>query len=143
MLARRSEAQANLLSRGSLVVTSLRRIGTHGAAWGGGTTVVQIVGLPGEKIEIAASVFIINGKKLNSEEFPVPQWLCDRKIEAISVPEGSYFTNAVYNVNERGRDAVNAGTVGNACLIRISDIQATAVMRWLPLTRRGFLRSNE
>lgn len=141
VLARRSRVQANLLTRGSLVITSLRGAGGHGAIWGGGAMVVQIVGLPGEKIEIADSVYIVNGKTLKSEQFPVPQWLRERNIPAISIPEGSYFINAVYNVH--GRGAVNAGTVGNACLIRISDIQATAVMRWLPLTRRGFLRSNE
>ena len=141
MLARRSRVQANLLTRGSLVITSLRGAGGHGARWGGGAMVVQIVGLPGENIEFTDTAFIINGKPLKNEQFPVPPWLRERNIPAISIPEGSYFINAVYNVH--GRGAVNAGMVGNVCLVKISGIQAKAVMRWFPLARRGFLRSNE
>jgi hypothetical protein len=142
LLTRRSRAEADSLTRGSLVVVQLREVGGDNFVWAReGEAVVQIVGLGGERVGIKNYSFSVNGRVLDSEQFPVPQWLRERTIETVDVPDNSYFMNAVYNVY--GRRAVDARLVGNACLIRESAIEAKVVMRWLPLTRRGFLRPNE
>ncbi|MGA2092395.1 MAG: S26 family signal peptidase [Sedimentisphaerales bacterium] len=144
MLARRSRAQPNLLKRGSFVLVNLNDVGNgNWREWrwrqGRGEMVVQIVALGGETVDIN-NAFVVNGRPLDEKRFPVPQWL-RRNIRQIQVPEGSYFINVEYNI--QGNAAMNEGLIKSACVIEGSRIEAAAVMRWLPLSRRGFLRAEE
>ena len=66
-----------------------------------------------------------------------------RKIGAIRVSADSYFVSTVYNVQVHGNIMMDAGIVERACVVRSSDIEAVAIMRWFPLARRGFLRAGE
>jgi hypothetical protein len=139
MLARRSRARADFLKRGSFVLVSLREVGGR-RMWGvEGEMVAQVVAVGGETVDING-VFVVNGRPLDVNHFPVPQWL-QRRIGQIYVPDGSYFINVEYNV--QGNMAVNAGYVKNACVIEGSRIEAAAVMKWLPVSRRGFLKAEE
>jgi hypothetical protein len=143
MLARRSRAQPNFLKRGSFVLVPLRNFGI-GRIWRGvrGEMVVQIVAVGDEFVDINNSTFVVNGRPLDEKHFPVPQWL-RRNIRQIQVPEGSYFINVEYNTTTYGNAAVDAVLIGRACVIPGSRIEAAAVMRWLPLSRRGFLKAEE
>ncbi len=138
LLARYSLAQTNPLPRGSLVLVPLAH-----TARGEGRMLVQIVGLPGERIKITDAAFFVDGKTLDVERFPVPEWLQGHNIAAIAVPEDSYFISTVYNVTIRGNRALDTGLVAGACLVKFSEVQARAIMRWFPLARRGFLRPYE
>jgi len=140
ILARRSRARADFHKRGSFVLVTLREVGAR-RVWGvEGEMVAHVVAVGGETIEVTDGVFVVNGRPLDKEHFPVPQWL-QRRIGQIYVPEGSYFINVEYNV--RGNMAVNTGLVKEACVIEGSRIEAAAVMKWLPLSRRGFLKAEE
>jgi len=145
LLARRSLSQAATLRRGSLVLVPVTTVqGGHGPTNRHGPLMVgQIVALPGEEIEVADAAFVVNGQALDDKQFPVPQWLHGRKIGAIRVSTDSYFVSTVYNVQVHGNIMMDAGIVGHACMVRSSDIEARAVMRWFPLARRGFLRAGE
>jgi hypothetical protein len=139
MLARRSRAQPNLLKRGSFVLVPLREVGGR-RTWGvEGEMVAQVVAVGGETVDIN-NAFVVNGQPLDEKHFPVPQWL-RRNIRQIQVPEGSYFINVEYNI--QGNAAMNTALIGRACVIPGSQIEAAAVMRWLPLSRRGFLKAEE
>jgi hypothetical protein len=102
---------------------------------------VQIVGLPGERVQIENDTFIVNGQELDSEKYPVPRWLRGRRVSA-NVGDDSYFISCQYSVRAHGRQLTNAN-IHDICLIRSSNIEARAFMRWLPLSRRGFLREVE
>jgi hypothetical protein len=145
LLARRSLSQAANLRRGSLVLVSVTTVrGANGPTNRHGPLMVgQIVTLPGEEVTVKDASFVIDGHTLNDKQFPVPQWLRGRNIGAIQVPAGSYFVSTVYNVQVHGNIMMNAGMVERACVVRSSDIEAKAVMRWFPLARRGFLRAGE
>lgn len=140
LLARYSRARDNILSRGSLVLARLRTGGGHNGV-SPYRMIVQIVGLPGEKIEIANNTFIVNGKGLDADRFPVPKWLKGRTITGM-VPGGSYFVGCEYNVYAHGQ-APDNGDIFGVCTVAAGDIEARAVMRWLPLWRRGFLEEIE
>jgi hypothetical protein len=149
LLARHSLAQAANLRRGSLVLAPVVEniyggYGNHGHVLRQGPLMAgQIVALPGEEVEIIDAVFVVNGQALDDKQFPVPQWLRGRKIGAIGVSADSYFVSTVYNVQVHGNVILDAGIVERACVVRSSDIEAKAVMRWFPLARRGFLRAGE
>ncbi len=144
LLGRRSRANIGTLRRGSLVFTRLRRIaGGHFSRHPGSTVVVQVVGLGGERVKISEGTFFVNDEALNQERYPVPQWLLGRVKDPIWIPDGSYFVNAVYTITVVGNAAVNNGMVKNACIIEPNDIEAEAIMLWLPLGRRGFLEADE
>jgi hypothetical protein len=141
MLARRSRAQPNFLKRGSFVLVPLRDVGGRGM-WGvRGEMIAQIVAVGGESVDINNN-FVVNGRPLDENHFPVPQWL-RRRVGPIYVPEGSYFINVEYNTTTYGNAALNEGLIKSACVIEGSRIEAAAVMRWLPLSRRGFLKVEE
>jgi hypothetical protein len=80
---------------------------------------------------------------MDGEQFPFPQWLRERKIGVIRVPDGLYFVSAGYNVTVHGNATLDTELVERACLVKRSEVEATAVMRWFPLSRRGFLRLDE
>jgi hypothetical protein len=140
MLARRSRARADFLKRGSFVLVPLREIGAR-RVWGvEGEMVAQVVAVGGETVNINNNTFVVNGRPLDREHFPVPRWL-QRKIGQIYVPEGSCFINVEYNTV--GNAALNDGLIKSACIVDGSRIEAAAVMRWLPVSRRGFLKAKE
>jgi type IV secretory pathway protease TraF len=148
LLARRGLTQAAKLNRGDIVLAPVAGdiyggYGHHGQALRQGPIMAsEIVGLAGEQVEIVNSSFVVDGKTLDAKKYPVPEWLRGHNIAPISVPDTSFFVSIVYNVNGHGM-VLDAGLVGQACVVRSSDIEAKAVMRWFPLARRGFLRAGE
>ena len=143
LLAWRDTVSDHPLPRGTLVLTRLTTIDERRRfRWRSreeGTMIVQIVGLPGETVQIIDNVFIINGHPLDSETYPVPQWLQGQKFSGIVPPE-TYFVSSEYNIN---RNRIREGHIRTACLIRFDAVQARAFMRWLPLSRRGFIEETE
>lgn len=99
----------------------------------------QIVGLAEEQVEIQKGVFIVNGQPLDPEKYPVPQWLHNMNFSA-KIPDNSYFVSAQYNVTAHGGIRLQASDVRQICLMKASDIEAEAFMRWWPLLKRGFIR---
>jgi hypothetical protein len=146
LLARYSLSQQRPLPRGSFVLVSPARAVMGYGAWRrwtnpGSSMIVQIVALPDEEVQIKGEAFVVNGRIMDANEYPVPDWLRGRKLGAIHVANDSYFVNTVYNVT--GRGALNEAMVANVCVVRARDIEAKVIMRWFPLTRRGFMRSDE
>lgn len=122
------------LNRGSLVIIRPHIIGQRSS----GTTVGQIVALPGERIELKDDSFVVNDQKLDNNKYPVPRWLHNRKILFI-ISQGSYFVTSNYNVTERGRN-LNNSDISGACIYKTDEIQAKVFMRWYPLSKRAFIK---
>ena len=133
-------AQETLLTRGSLVLihpvtlTSLRGKVNESKE----EIIGQIVGFAGEQLEIQDGVFIVNGQPLDLEKYPVPQWLRIR-LFSTTIPEDSYFVSARYNVRAHGIQ-LSSTHIHRVCVVKASDIEAKAFMRWWPLSKRGFIR---
>jgi hypothetical protein len=144
LLARRSLSQTGPFSRGSLVliypVSEVVGYNNRRTVSGEMMT-VQIVGLPGEEVQINDNTFVVKGGILDANEYSVPGWITIRKPIVIRIADDSYFVNNVYNI--AGRGALNEAMLNNVCIVAARDIKAKVIMRWLPLTRRGFLRSDE
>ena len=140
LLARTGVDNHTIISRGTLVILHPAIIGNHQryAARSNQTTTGQIVGLPEEKIEISKNVFIINGKPLDNEQYPVPEWLQGRTFSTI-IAKDKYFVSLRYNVQAHNITLEDA-YINQVCLVHTDDIEATVFMRWLPLHKRGFLR---
>lgn len=100
--------------------------------------VVEIVGLPGEYVEIKEGSFIVDEQQLDGARYPVPLWLRGRGI-SVRIPAGCYFISTEYNI-PGGRP--DYGVIRRACLVQAGDIEALAFMNWWPLSRRGFIRSD-
>ncbi len=141
LLAQRSNARKDSLLRGSMVLTNLPTIGAGLYRSQNMQAFVEIVGLAGETVTVKNRRFIINGQEKNSEKYPVPNWF-PKKEFTIVVPGNSYFINPDYKIRGDGM-AINAVMVKNACVISANDIEARAFIRWMPLTRRGFLKEIE
>jgi hypothetical protein len=137
LLGWRDEASDHPRPRGSLILTRMAYIGRRRMAREG-TMFVQIIGLPDETIQINGETYVIDGKPLDREKYPPPRWLHERRISII-VPPGSYFVDSEYNAARNIRE----GHIRTACLVRFEDIRARAFMRWLPLSRRGFIEETE
>ncbi|OHB75289.1 MAG: hypothetical protein A2Z25_12805 [Planctomycetes bacterium RBG_16_55_9] len=145
LLAWRDEAGDHPLSRGSLVLVRLDSVMVGrrtGRLRRGGQMVVQIVGLPGETIQISKDIYILDGQPLDSEKYPVPQWLHERKFST-TIPPDSYFVSAEYNVPARGRGGIGEAQIRTVCIVGFEAVRARAFMRWLPLSRRGFIEETE
>lgn len=133
-------AQEALLPRGSLVLMHpVTLTGYRARVNESGEEIIgQIVGLAGEQLEIQNGVFIVNGKQLDSEKYPVPQWLRTRFFST-TIPDDSYFVSARYNVWAQGMQLDNIH-IRRVCVVKASAIEAKAFMRWWPLSKRGFIR---
>jgi hypothetical protein len=142
LLARRSLSGAADIHRGSLVLVPVRRVSGQGDNASGTFMFGQVVGFTGEQIEIEDDIFLINGRPLDDKQYPVPRWLRGKDLEVISVPPESYFVSTEYNVYIRGI-VLNANFVSRTCVMRTTEIDAGAIMRWFPLARRGFLRMSQ
>jgi hypothetical protein len=144
LLASRSRLRSEPLTRGALVLASLEDT-RHGFwTWSQRRRdmgIVQIVGLPGEKLKIKGGAFWINDEQLDAEKYPLPTWL-HRMTMSVTIPKGSYFISAEYNVEVHGR-LLNNLDVTNICLVGPDSFEAKAFMRWMPLMRRGFIRDTE
>ncbi len=131
--------QETLLARGSLVLIRPVAFTSHGrAVEGKGKVIGQIVGLPGEQLEIQNGVFVIDGQQLDLDTYPVPQWL--KKVNlSTKIPDDSYFVSARYHITGYGVK-LEASYIRQACLVKAADIEAKAFMRWWPLLKKGFIR---
>jgi hypothetical protein len=99
----------------------------------------QIVGLAGEQVEIVEGSFIIDGQKLDTGQYPVPEWLLHVTKLSVKIPADEYFVSVPYTVRSRGV-RLSSSYIQQVCFVRAGDIEAKAFMRWWPLSRRGFLR---
>lgn len=140
LLARRISEQGNLLPRGSLVL--IRPVILTGyesiAGYGRDTIIGEIVGLAGEQVQIDDGVFAVNGQQLDTEKYLVPHWLRGMNF-SVTVPQDSYFVSVQYNINAHGI-TLSSTHISQVCLVKASEIEARAFMRWWPLSRRGFIR---
>ncbi len=101
---------------------------------------VRIIGLPGEEVEIKEGCYYIDKKQLDPEQYPVPQWIARYPV-SVQVPPDSYFICAEYRI--RGNRFDNTQVVTLTCLMPAEQIRAQAFLRWWPLVRRGFIRTDE
>lgn len=131
--------QKTLLARSSLVLIHPVTFTSHGKATVSKEEIIgQIVGLGGEQLEIQENVFVVNGQQLDADKYPVPQWLQKLNFSAI-IPDNSYFVSARYNVAAHGVK-LEASYISQVCMVKASDVEAKAFMRWWPLLKRGFIR---
>lgn len=141
LLTRGGLDENDLLQRGSLVLihpATFRSTVRSGVLSGNDTVIGEVVGLPGERLQILNKVFIVDGKLLDVEQYPVPQWLRSRTFSA-TILNDSYFVSTQYNVSAHGI-TLRASHIKQVCMVKAGDIEAKAFMRWWPLLRRGFLK---
>ena len=141
LLTRGGLDENDLLQRGSLVLirpATLRGHSRMGMMSGNDTVIAEVVGLPGERLQIANEVFIVDGKVLDVEQYPVPQWLRNRTFSA-TIPNDSYFVSTRYSVRAHGVQ-LTASHIKQVCVLKKNLIEAKAFMKWWPLSRRGFLK---
>ena len=138
VMRRFSPGQAPL-ARGTLVLfrAAVYRGGPND--WIHLRTTGQIIGLPGELVTLRGSVFEVGGQVLPPERFPVPGWLQQRQA-VIGVPAEAYFVSTRYQIQGHGVAVVDQGVIREMAVVAASDIRGTAVMRWWPLSRRGWLK---
>lgn len=129
------------LPRGTLVLFrpyGVRRVHQNLLANPNDTVIGQIVGLPGEVIQLRDKAYVADGQRLDPGGFPVPVWLQQRPVRfEISIPRGSYFISTEYTIYNNAN--LTDGVIRQACVLSASDIRGRAFMRWWPLTRRGFI----
>jgi len=118
--------------------STFRGYNRWGLISGNDTVIGEIVGLPGERLQIVNEVFVVDSKLLDVEKYPVPQWLRNRAFSA-TIPNDSYFVSSRYNVSAHGIQ-LTASHIKQVCVLKTTDIEAKAFMRWWPLLRRGFLK---
>lgn len=128
------------LDRGSLVLIHPVTISSYGTTLSTEEIFGQIVGLGGEQLEIREGFFIVNGRRLDPDQYPVPQWLQNFSFSA-TIPEDSYFVSTRYNISAFGM-RLESSHVRQACFVKADDINARAFMRWWPVARRGFIGYN-
>ncbi len=138
-LARRI-ADPNELARGSMLLARFARLTVDrsvGINRGQLPSVGQLVGFPGETVVIGRDLFVVNGKPLDPNEFPVPRWLNGR-VASVTIPEGSYFLSSAYSLSRQ--IPLREELIAAMLIIEEKDIEARAFMIWLPISRRGFLK---
>jgi len=102
-------------------------------------TLGQIVGLPGEAVEIRGSAFAVNGRALDGQQYPVPGWLQGRQV-TVHLDQGQYFVSCDYRVPVRPA-ALDNNVIQQICVAVRSQIESRAFWLWSPLSRRGPLRA--
>jgi type IV secretory pathway protease TraF len=139
LLVRRIAQPADQLARGTLVLFRPPRFrNTRQDLLGGqqGLMVGQIVGLPGETVEIRDVSFAVEGQVLDRNRYPVPHWLEGRN-RSVYVKADSYFISTEYTAHGRARNLIDR-IMGEVCVVESEGVHGRAFMRWLPLARRGF-----
>jgi len=100
----------------------------------------QVVGLPGETIQVVDHAYVADGQRLDPSRFPVPRWLQRYATRSgIFIPARSYFVSSEYTVGGHGNLGLTNQMIGNACILGASGIRGRAFMHWWPLSRRGFI----
>jgi hypothetical protein len=148
VLARTNMLEIEDISRGTIVLVRQHRRARYGGyGYGnagpahGRLAAMQIVGLPGETLDIEEGSFFINGNRLDDDQYPLPDWLQGMKM-SVEIPNGSFFASSEYNVNRRGR-GLESRDVNSVCVIPADQFEAKAFMRWLPVRRRGYIKEIE
>lgn len=141
LLAWRSRAAKECIGRGSLVLAPVSRLTNEGSTEVQ-TMIVQVIGLGGETLEIKDGVFIVDGRQLDTEKYPVPNWLRDREL-SVKIGDNRCFVSSEYHVSIRGRGQLLDEYILRVCVVRLADIEARAFILWLPLRRRAFLKATE
>lgn len=139
LLAWGSQDKNTLLARSSLIL--IHPVAVHNPRWvttSREEVIGQVVGLPAEQVEIKDGVFMVDGQQLDINKYPVPLWLQNVNFSA-KIPDKSYFVSTQYTVTAHNVN-LDASYICQACVVKASDIEAEAFMRWWPLSRRGFLR---
>jgi hypothetical protein len=139
VLARRSLANAENLTRGSLVVAgvgSIRGRWLRGPA-GRPQVIAQIIARPGETLGIQEGRFVVDGRVLDPNECPVPGWLKTREL-SVTISQEHYFLSAQFQ-----GQGYNDAHIVSVCVVPVGQIEAKAFIRWSPLIRRGFIREIE
>ncbi|NLE29896.1 MAG: hypothetical protein GX629_09540 [Phycisphaerae bacterium] len=130
------------LRRGDLVMVNASALydGHRGQTF---KVVGQIVGMPGDVIDLKKDHFVVNGEELKADHFPVPDLFHGREL-TISVPSDCYFIACDYTINAHGAtEQMVRDVLRNGCLFRHDDLIARMTFRWLPVLRRGFLKELE
>jgi type IV secretory pathway protease TraF len=100
----------------------------------------QIAGLPGETVRVRGNAYVIDGRRLDPNSLPVPDWLQrypPRSAAGIYVPARSYFVSSDYAAH--GNAAMTDQAIRNVCIVRASDLHGRAFLLWWPWSRRSFL----
>ncbi len=141
LLARRSLANSKALPRGCLALTRLQETGRRGLDIMSNYMMAEVVGLPGEEIRLAGNIFHVNGRALDPNVYPVPNWLRGRGF-VITIAPSRYFISSEYRVFTQGRN-VAAADIERTCVLGKDRLEAIAIMKWLPVNRRGFIKEAE
>lgn len=133
------------LERGTLVVARIQVITNNNYFRDTVSAFGQVIAVGGDKVSVSGRTFKVNGVALDAARYHVPQWMVGVPFDT-TVPGGSYFVAAEYmtpgyvGVNAHGRVfGITPDMVRNASIIGESGIRSRAVMRWLPIQRRGFI----
>jgi hypothetical protein len=142
LLASRGPFTSEQVGRGSLVLirpgTIIGGRNRYVRRGRSGLTVGEIIGLPGEVVEVQDDAFRVNGERLTPERYPAPEWLRNSQI-SVDVGNDCYFVSSEYEMHAHGRQLTEED-IRKACVFRRSEIEGLAFMLWQPLGRRGFLR---
>jgi hypothetical protein len=145
LLAWRDQVTPEDLTRGSLVLARLGGWRSGRRLFAGRrypSMIVQVIGVPGDTVEIREDCFAVNGEALETEAYPLPRWLRGRTISATIGP-GAYFVSSEYTIQVEGLGNVPDAQVKAQCLVDANDIEGQAFMRWLPISRRGYIEETE
>jgi hypothetical protein len=134
LLLRARADMSQTLARGTLVGFQARATGTVGTS----AAIGQIVALPNEVVVIHQGVYTVNGTALPKDEYPVPAWFPQQRIELKAGPE-QYFISSEYSV--RGVRGVGSDIIKRLCLVDKEAIESQATMLWWPLNRRHRLNT--
>ncbi len=134
------------LKRGDLVLVRVRELiygdGAIGARGGYlGETVGQLIALPGDRVALTPSGFVVNGRALDLVKFPVPASL-NGQSAALGLGKDEYFVTMEWSVQIHGH-VQTGGVAGYACVYGSQDVLARGVIRWSPFWKRGFLKEFE
>jgi hypothetical protein len=131
------------LPRGTLVLIhpeGLRNTRRDESINPGSLMIGQIAALPGETIHVEDNAYVVNGRRLDSNRFPVPRWLRGNPPRAgIYVPARAYFVSVEYTVGGHGHAAVTDSMIAAIGIVKASGIRGRAFMQWWPLSRRRFI----
>ncbi len=133
LLGRVSQTDSEDITYGSFVLVQLENVGNHGFRPRADAAYAQVIGLAGDRVAIENGLFVVNGKVQDAEQFPVPTWLKRQSFSTL-VPQASYFISAKY----QGAGYTESQAV-SVCVVGQDQIAAKAILRWMPLARRGFI----
>lgn len=103
-------------------------------------TLGQVVGLPGEVVEVRGNAFAVDGQALEGQRYPLAPWLQGRQL-TVHLAEGQYFVSCDFRVLGRGV-ALDNTVVQEICVVPRGRIDSRAFWLWSPLSRRGRLRAD-